>query len=254
MSVTIFWQVAPPVLKVSWDSNNLRVWEVTARRPIRWHWVFWSGTFELVENSVDELRGHVQDAVKNIEDVRIDGIPHPSLLVLYRHEGARLFYVIAAAPSSEMLGFSTDAPEWWHPGTSSKFVRRLYDVDAKVKALSRDSRYGKALREAPVAFHCNRCGLPDAKHVPHEPQGVAKPVEGSPPQDWAPWMRAARDLYGTALRTLTDEELLRMPLGVNRLWLRLIGEELRRRDGGLPYEAPVAPPSALDMLLLDDED
>jgi hypothetical protein len=63
-------------------------------------------------------------------------------------------------------------------------------------------------------------------------------------------MKAAKQHYGDALLRLTDEELLAMPLGINKLWLRVLDEELKRREN-VP-KVVIEPMSALDMLLDDD--
>lgn len=83
--------------------------------------------------------------------------------------------------------------------------------------------------QASVQGFCDGCCLPlGPKHAPHEPPNMARPSGG--PSAWAPYMKARYQLYSTALRALSREEILGMPLPTNRMYLQAMIDELITRD------------------------
>lgn len=162
-------------------------------------------------------------------------------------------YVIVVSPVDELMNFGTRAPTWWHDAELSSFALKANEVETKIRLW--ETMQGSRFRSIPkefVAGYCERCGLPLAKHVPHDPPGVPKPSNDSPPAAWSAWLKAALQLYQGALESLTDEEILAMPTGINKRWLKLLKVELEMRE--THPRAVMERQSALDMLLEDDED
>lgn len=77
--------------------------------------------------------------------------------------------------------------------------------------------------------HCRTCGLPHDKHVPHDPPDVPKPEGPATAKEWGPYMRAQSKLYREALSTLTDGELLGMPVPISKRRLMDLAAEVKTR-------------------------
>lgn len=81
---------------------------------------------------------------------------------------------------------------------------------------------------------CERCCLPlGPKHAPHEPPGMSRP-NGNDPRSWQPYVRAQVELYAAALTSLTNAEIMAMPIPTRPRHLRTILEELITRERNQP--------------------
>lgn len=252
---SLFWEQVHPAFGTVWDAD-FRAWTPVRgllNQRVDWRWRFQSteDPIERLTLSIGEARATIQAAVKDA-DTGIHELPNPGILVLHSIDLKDSYVTcgVVAASLENLMMFSRNAPFWWQDGDLSFFSKKSNDIAAKIRMLdSLRSRTTGLPREEREGY-CGRCGLPLERHVPHEPPGVQKPDNGSPAADWGPWMRASKQHYGDALLRLTDEEILAMPLGINKLWLRTLDEELKRREN-VP-KVVVELQSALDMLLDDD--
>jgi len=87
-----------------------------------------------------------------------------------------------------------------------------------------------------VSGHCWRCCMPVGdKHPPHDPEfregdiitRLEAPSCNTP--EWKVYIRAKREQYQRGLRSLTDEEIMTMPLPVNMLYAFTLMDELTTR-------------------------
>lgn len=251
----LFWEQVNPALGVVWDVD-CRVWTPVRgllNQRVSWRWVY-QGDGDVIERlaiSIGEARASIQAAVKDA-DTGIHELDNPGILVLHSIDLKDSYVTcgVVAASLDVLVRFNRTAPFWWQDGDLSLLARKMNDVAAKLRMLDSMRSRGAGLPREEREGYCHRCGLPLEKHVPHEPPGIQKPENGVPPAEWAPWMRASKQHYGDALLRLSDEEILAMPLGINKLWLKVLDQELKRREN-VP-RVVIEPMSALDMLLDDD--
>lgn len=165
--------------------------------------------------------------------------------------GVRLILFKAKLQAFE--GFGTSPPDWWLGDDLSPLQMKLARVQVQLERIDSfmSRRRGPSpseLRGAPVAGYCKDCGLPTAKHVAHDPPGVKAPPRDADVKLWHPWLKALTEHYWAALKSLTDYELLEMPLIINKRRLRVLEMEIKDRLEDTRHQ----PMTKLDRLLERD--
>lgn len=166
-------------------------------------------------------------------------------LVIYGSRGPDVQFTLLRGFNFPLCaeGPGVEPPSWWN---ENPLVARLLHVNGRITLLREAFRRREtSSRGAGVEGYCPQCGLPEGKHVAHDPPGVAPGLNYDKVEAW---LYALSRHYGQALKQLTDEELLKMPDIQNIRRLRLIAHEIgyRLKKPPLPKDATI--PSVWDRL------
>lgn len=186
-------------------------------------------------------------------------VRNPHHLIVYYYEQSEVCLSLIGSPDERLFqGLNTVSPEWWSLEEDLTPMQRLLEritVLTEVVKHQKDSdpryRYPSHLETAVEGF-CRRCGLPMDRHVSHDVPGFDGRIifgfDGriifATAEEARPYATAFKQHYGGALKSMSDEELLKMPLPPNKRNLRVLLLEVQSR-----IEDPAVPASALDRML-----
>ncbi len=241
----IYWEQVNPKLGVSLSNIvNADVWGWAAPEG-------WDGVGEVYDMTWSEpvAEAGIAQAIRMRTD-RNHTYVHSDYLVIYGSESPGLwrYILVGFVGAGQCKGFGEAPPSWWFSDENSLRSLQLRS-QAQREMITRYLRHrGTDIpKPAPVPGYCRTCGLPVAKHVDHEPPGVARPGSSNA-KDWDMYRKAFVQHYRAALRTLTEDEILKMPLPHKAPHLRILEIELQWR-----IENPPERKDRMDRLLEGDD-
>ncbi len=243
---------------IYWEHQNPR-FDISLRNPreIGYDIYRWSGVGGWIDYlDADSLELEFSSPL-SVERVCLDlrilcvgSVSHPHHLVIYYYEQEEVCLSLIGSPDERLFeGFGTVAPEWWsvEEGLTSmqRLLERIKVLHETVTQHHRTNRYRYPSHlETHVEKFCARCGLLLEFHVSHVVPGFEGKLTFSTAEEARPYMTAFKQHYGGALKKMSNDDLLKMPLPPNKRNLRVLLLEVQSR-----IEHPKSPASALDRML-----
>jgi len=172
-------------------------------------------------------------------------------LVIYGLEGEWRLILLGFREPGQLDGFSQDPPFWWFAGEPTPLHQLLARARSRREIIRSYAEKRRMMDIPPPEMMpgcCRTCGLPLKKHVDHQPPGVQLPKDGGPLEEWKVYRKAFTEHYLTALRNLTEDELLGMSLPKGAHHLRVLEVEVKHR-----IDHPPEVKNRIDLLLADDD-